>query len=245
MKKRFLTTVFLGCLLLAPPAGFASDNPPPPQQDITALTAKAEKGDTTAQYQLAEYYFARVDDTTGVKWLLKSAEGGYAEAQNTLGFRYLTGKDGTTNVEEGRKWLTKAAEQGHAIAQSHLCNSYVENMDITKGVKPLGDFPPQPVTGTKEEVKGACDWCEKAANNGNAESAYKLGLLYAKGSATLKPDFEKAYYWLAVRNAPAAKAFKEKVGEQLTKEKREELDKKAQEFRTSKKTPPPPAAPKP
>jgi TPR repeat protein len=238
------TSVFVGAVLLVLTVGGAAEEPAK-APTAEELQAKAEKGDVAAQFQLAEHFFARAQPEPALKWLRKSAEGGNADGQSALGFRMLLGNLVDQDVAEGRKWLSKAGEQGHRAALIHLCNSYTEGMDLTKGVKPLAAFPLAAVEGTKEDAAGACAWCEKSASAGSAESQYKLGLLYAKGGPELKPDYEKAYFWLTVRNAPAAKALKDKVGEQLTKEKREEIEKKAREFKKPAAATPPPAAPKP
>ena len=206
-------------------------------QELAALQARAERGDAAAQYQLAEHYFGRGDFTNATKWMRKSAEGGYADAQNSLGFRFLVGDEAygfSEDVEEARKWFEKAAEQGHAAALIHLCNSYVEPMNLQEGAVPLGDFPPARVDSSKQDVAEALEWCAKSAND---RSHYALGLLYAKGSADFEPDYENAYFWLTVRNAPAARAFREKVGQQLTPERRAEIENKAQEFKSAQRAP--------
>ena len=210
-------------------------------QELAALQAKAERGDAAAQYKLADYHFSKINDDEGHKWLRKSAEGGNPDAQNSLGFRHLIGRGVPEDVAEGRKWLKKAAEQAHSAALIHLCGSYVEEMNLLKGAVPAGDLPPPPAVGSRQDVTEALNWCGKAANQGHTMSQYNLGLLYAKGSADFRPDYEKAYFWLTVRNAPQAKVFREKVGQQLTPEKRAEIEKKAQEFKSAGK--PPPRAP--
>ena len=52
--------------------------------------------------------------------LRKKAAVGDAEAQTTLGIRYVNGKGVRRNYKEAVKWNRKAAEQGHAKAQNNL-----------------------------------------------------------------------------------------------------------------------------
>ena len=65
----------------------------------------------------------------GVKWLLKAAEQGNADAQLTFGQLYgggyateynEPGTDVTPDPAEAKKWYTKAAEQGNQEAQAAL-----------------------------------------------------------------------------------------------------------------------------
>ena len=89
-----MRSFFLGCLLLIPPAAMEKNGPGGPDP---VLVTKAEQGDVLSQKKVGDYYFARRDNPNGLKWLQKSAKGGYAEAQNNLGFRYENGKGVTEN----------------------------------------------------------------------------------------------------------------------------------------------------
>lgn len=53
--------------------------------------------------------------------LCYQAESGDADAQFTLGIKYLTGEDVTKNYRKARKLLLKATEQGHEEALNKLC----------------------------------------------------------------------------------------------------------------------------
>lgn len=116
------------------------------------LKAKAEQGDAAAQCELGLSYSkgdgVEQDEQEGVKWLIKAAEQGHADAQYWLGRRYLHGR---LNVQEATKWFLKAAEQGHAGAQYWLGRCY----QLGAGVE-------------KDELK-AVEWYRKAA-----EQRYKI-----------------------------------------------------------------------
>lgn len=231
MKKKFLTGIFLSCMLLLPPATRAQDPDP-------ALVAKAQQGDTAAQEKLGDYYFGQNDNANGLKWLKKSAEGGNSHAQQSLGFRYQKGQGVVKNQEEARKWYRLAVNVGRLnAAKADLCSSFAESLEITKGNNVRGE-PITPIGGDKAVIDEAFKWCDAAAKHGDRFSQQRLGIFYAKGTAELKPDYEKAYFWLSRLNA--GQTFRDKVGKNLTPEQRTEIEKRSNDW-----TPPTaPPAPK-
>jgi TPR repeat protein len=54
------------------------------------------------------------------KWIRKSVEQGFAEAQCTLGDMYCQGQGVAQDFNEAVKWFRKAAKQGNAQAQEAL-----------------------------------------------------------------------------------------------------------------------------
>ncbi len=68
----------------------------------------------------------------GVKWLRKSAEKGYDEAQFRLGVMYVNGDHIEKDRKEGVKWLKKAARQGHVNAIK-LLKVMGESQPVLKG----------------------------------------------------------------------------------------------------------------
>jgi TPR repeat protein len=63
------------------------------------------------------------DDAEAIRWYLKAAEQGNADAQNNLGLMYQT---------EAIKWYLKAAEQGNTGAQFNLGLMYDVPQDDSK-----------------------------------------------------------------------------------------------------------------
>lgn len=163
--------------------------------------------------------------------LISEADKGEPDAQNTLGFRYENGlgrfpKDNA----EAIKWYTRAAHQGWGAAQHNLCGFYTKPMDLFKGAD--GPIPLPKINANRQDIVEAIGWCSKAAEQQFAESQYKLILLYAKGSADIKPDYEKAYFWLCVRRDPAD--LREKVGKQVSEAKRTENESLAKLWKPTK-----------
>jgi TPR repeat protein len=93
----------------------------------------AEKGDPRAQYYIGRMYHlgeGRVPDRwEAVRWYRKSAEQGFARAQNNLGVIYLN--DGRT--QDALKWFRKAAAQGMPQAIDNLKNMEYEAKHPVRG----------------------------------------------------------------------------------------------------------------
>jgi TPR repeat protein len=70
------------------------------------------------------------DYAEAVKWYRKSAEQGYADAQNNLGFMYGSGRGVRQDYAEALKWYRLAAEQGFALAQNNLGTMYGQGQGV-------------------------------------------------------------------------------------------------------------------
>lgn len=236
MRKKILTGIFLGCLAFVPPA-LSQDNGKPPGPDTTLVT-KAEQGDTGAQFKLGEFYFSKGNNADGLKWMLKSAEAGNADAQSSLGYRYENGNGVPEDVTEARKWYRKAAGQGNGNAQANLCSHFASSLKIREGKVNDPSTPVIPINGPKEEVEEAIKWCGESAQRGDRVSQNNLGILYAKGTAELKPDYKEAYFWLSVQKKPPV--LRDKIADKLTPEERAEIEQRAKDWKPDPHRPAPP-----
>ena len=105
---------------------------------LSDLKAKAEQGDTEAQYNLGYRYYNGVDGVSkdysqAVYWYTKVAKQGYAQAQNELGTCYYNGGYGVSkDYSKAMYWFSKAAEQGDSIAQHNLGVCYYNGRGIAK-----------------------------------------------------------------------------------------------------------------
>ena len=96
------------------------------------LRAAANKGNLTAQFNLAMLYKTGIqglssDESEALRWLLKAGENGNADAQNQLGYIYISGNKQSKvkpNEEEALKWWKKSAETGHMEAQYNVATVY-------------------------------------------------------------------------------------------------------------------------
>jgi TPR repeat protein len=169
------------------------------------------------------------------------AEQGDADAQNGLGFLYQRGGAGLVqDQQQAIYWYLLAARQGLGAAQNNLCTLHASALNVYQGVRPTPGqplAPIEPATGTKIDVEGILTWCPKAADQGFAASQRALGLLYAKGArdstgATLSArNNEEAYFWLL--QGPK-NVFRDAVGDNLTSERREHVERRAAAWRPAR-----------
>jgi TPR repeat protein len=136
-------------------------------QDITALKARAETGDTKAQVRLGVAYASgdgvTANDTEAVEWFRKAAEKGDAAGEYSLGEMYLTGRGVAANLVEGVKWIHRAAENGDARGQFNLAAMYAKGQGVPK------------------DDNEAAKWMRKAADQGLVAGQFGLGSMYAHG----------------------------------------------------------------
>jgi TPR repeat protein len=115
------------------------------------------------------------------------ANNGLAFAQFNLGlliyFHPMAKRD---RMEEARWWFRLAAEQGFAPAQTALANlyRYVAADDLS--------IP---------EWGLMAHWYRKAADQGQGEGQFYLGLMYADGRGGLAQDYVQAYMWIILSSA--------------------------------------------
>ena len=83
--------------------------------DVQVLLQRAEDGDPSAQYLLAEAYYFREgvprDLFEVVRWIRKAAKQGHADAQFSLGVSCDNGQGVVQDYSEAVRWWRKAAEQ--------------------------------------------------------------------------------------------------------------------------------------
>lgn len=143
--------------------------------------ALAERGDANAQYQISHLYqFGQgvtKDHTEALNWLKRSAQGGNAKAQYSLGNSYDSGARGLPKDDaEAAKWYRRAGDQGHAPAQLALGSLYQWGWGVPR-----------------DEGKAA-KWYRRAAQQGDAGGQSALGRMYRAGSG-VPQDYVLAYMW--------------------------------------------------
>jgi TPR repeat protein len=163
------------------------------------------------------------DNQQAVDWYRKAAEQEHANAQYHLGQSYYKGQGVIKNEPEAINWLSKAAAQGQPDAQQHaLAEQFVAiapempndsgtrggRMDDQKPTEvvyqpsePLSQptsVPPllntQPNENTDKPQKTFQQY-RKAAEQGEAEAQFQLGLMYERGTEVTK-DEQQALKWI-------------------------------------------------
>lgn len=147
-------------------------------QKADDLLVRAQTGDKEAQYKyarkLTSLHPGAADYQKAIIWLQKSAEQGYVNAQNELGYWFHMGYGVAKDQKKAFSWYKKAAEQGYDIAQYNvgLCYEYGR--------------------GVQQSESDAFLWYKKAAEKGYKSALYALGccFYYAKGTSR---DYQLAY----------------------------------------------------
>lgn len=231
MKLR-IVLLLLALVLIPLTRSSAQQTPDPKQADLIAyahfkslttvegdqLLAKAQSGDAEAQYWVGiRYTEGRVPQNLeeGARWLLKSAERGYAPAELAYGFTSRL-----ANPSLAEKWMRRAAEHGDAEAQFWLGVGYEEHwfsaVDIQEAIKwyrrasDAGHPDAQVALGQKyEDGDGveqnyalAAEWYRKAAEHvpnleGARQGRNHLGSLYRQGLGVPR-DYVQAYFWFSL-----------------------------------------------
>jgi TPR repeat protein len=111
-------------------------------------------------------------------WLEREAIAGDAQAQCSMGLRYLDGYAGTpVDATKAAHWFKAAAEQGHAEAQYHLGNLYSQGK------------------GVDQDDGEAARWIRTAAEQNEPVAEFFLGSLYYEGKGVAR-DTTRALRWL-------------------------------------------------
>ena len=143
---------------------------------IEEVKQKAQAGDKDAQFRLGNAYDSGAevprDGAEAMKWYMRAAAAGHAEAQNSVG----SGLQAEKRYEEARVWYERAAAQGHALATNNLAYLY----DLGLGVK-------------QDRQKGF-ELYSRAADLGWAEAMWNLANMYGAGQLGQK-DLDMACVW--------------------------------------------------
>lgn len=183
--------------------------------------------DAESQYMLGEFFLdgrgVAPDAVEAVKWFRKSAEQGYAEAQYALGLCYAVGTGVEKNLAESIKLYRSAAEQGFAKAQTALSLCYAKGEGVEENVeeavkwvkkavnkeltndRSMHDLSSDNTDGsTKKDEVNQIKKLRDAAERGDVEAQYSLGLMYAtEDSVALSMSEAAKWFRLAGDNGYA------------------------------------------
>lgn len=144
---------------------------------IKYLILSADEGYSLAQEFLAKKYLASDEVEKACHYFTLAADNGSVDAQY---YMFLLFKMGHVPQDTAVKYLKLGAENGMAKAQRCLGELYF-----------FGDL------GLPEDKTMAFDWCMKAAQQGDSEASYCVGLSYLNGDGVDKNN-EEAIRWLRV-----------------------------------------------
>lgn len=187
MKLRILLPLLL--LLFIPSRNSSAQQSPDPKQadlvsyahfkaltpaGLSQLSTKAQSGDAEAQFWIGIFYSeGRMpkNPEEGARYLLESAEQGYAPAQRMYGLMSRL-----ANPSVGERWMLRAAEQGDTEAQFWLGVAYEQNWFGT------------------HDIQEAIKWYRKAADRGDPDAQVELGQKYEDGEG-VDQDYKLAASW--------------------------------------------------
>ncbi len=159
-----LVLLFLSIFLwMGRPARPMRGRAPSGPQDLgrKGLEEEAMAGGPDFQYHLGMVCLEQSDEREGFRWLLKSAEGGNAAAQDAIGLMYEFGKGVPRSEAEAVRWYTRAAEQGFPDGEVNL--GYL--LALGRGVK--------------KDYRKASEWFQRAAEGGYLHGKNSLAWLLA------------------------------------------------------------------
>lgn len=132
----------------------------------------ANGGHAEAQFLISKYYRfelgVKLERAEYLYWLRKSAESGFAPAQNALGFE-VRADDKVQAIE----WFQKAAEQNNTKAMLNLGGLAEDAGEYAKAVS----------------------WYRKAAELGNSYAQFLLGEFHSKGQGVVQDHHKAAAWW--------------------------------------------------
>lgn len=119
------------------------------------------------------------DDAKALRWYLRAANGGLAEAQAKVGDYYASGIGTEQDLGKSLYWYKKAADQNYPYGLYNIAWSYLQGKGIA------------------QNLYKAMNYFKKAAYQGHKPSQYQLGLMFYSGRGALQDD-TKAYGWLNI-----------------------------------------------
>ena len=182
----------------------------------------------------------RRDYVEGEKWLRQAAEKGHAEAQNRLSWFFISNDKSVQGYIKAEKWVRKAADQGHKAAEGtlgyildSLGDMYLDGKDL-RGKRVPQDYVEAAKWYRKATERGykrdraqlQLDYIQdkvgdkvvemstnrEAAEQGDAEAQWNLGLSYYNGDG-VRQDYEEAAKWYRKAAAQGYAKAKKNLGE--------------------------------
>lgn len=170
--------------------------------DKAYFSNAADKGRGSTEYQvgimLSRGEGVSRDMEKALFWLREAASQGHVDAQIALGTLYAEGEGGTPQDKaEAVNWLLALAGQGNTDAQAVLKEL---EKDMATDTLPEEELLARAYAslegkGVPQDKTEAAYWFRKAAEQGEADAQYRLGIMYADGDG-LPQDTAQALEWL-------------------------------------------------
>lgn len=192
------------------------------ERSMLLLKNAADLGEPSAQFLLGLIYevgrFGLLkNETESLNWFMKAARLENSEAQVKVGDAYLDGKLISKNAEKGVEYWIKSAEHNNIMAMKRLRVFYIDffddippNLELafywTNKAALLDDTESQRLLGGdfllgtcgKVDYEQASVWSKKAADKGDAQAQYTLGVMYKRGFFLGGVDLIEAKQWFGM-----------------------------------------------
>ena len=163
---------------------------------LDKLTARAQAGDATAEYVIANRYLRGTDTVkdpgAAMRWMTLAAVKGLPTAQYMLGTFYTQGIGTRADPVKALQWYEAAALQGNRKAMHGLAIAYAQG------------------AGTAQNMPEAVRWFSRAAQLGYVDSQFNLAVLYERGDGVPQSLLD-AYKWYLVASRNGDGESKDRV----------------------------------
>lgn len=224
--------LFLLGFILANSIAYASD------KELDEMFSRAESGSKIALYSLGWKYSSgdgvKEDNELAIQYYEKSANLGYAPAQNNLGWFYRQGIATKKDAMKAMYWFRLAALQGNALALQNLAEMYQSAEGVPKDMYIARSFYALCAT----EIIADLPEREAGFNNAIHECRREMGKIDSVSTEDDQEGLRRAALWFTVslvknedlqkdteKGVKARKAIKET--KELLRIVSEKLDKKS------------------
>ena len=194
------------------------------EESLKCHSTASTMGHPRAQYALSCRLSTSTnaeDRKAAVKWLEKSAERGYADAQFNLACALLTGHgEASRDQKAAVRWFAAAAGSGHAKAQFNLASCFDRGIGVKQNpTRALELYRRSAVSGhpkaqfmlacalhgigrnsrrgsSQVDIKSAIGWYGRAAAAGHPRAQYHFAMCLLKGAGGMRRDPQRALAYL-------------------------------------------------
>ena len=172
------------------------------------VESQAEKGDASAQHNLAFDFERQKKYDEAMKWYMRAAAQGFGPSVNNLAQMYEKAMGIPQNSAEAKKWYRKSMERGDGEALYRLASLSDKTGDYAEAIKlyrrgvtrddyramvDLGEMFEQG-RGVKKDEAQAVQLYEQAGDR-SRWAQFKLGIMYLQGQGVPKNEAKALQWW--------------------------------------------------
>ncbi len=184
------------------------------QIGISMIMEESEQGSASSALILAVLYlqgkYIKSDYALSYKWFLVAEEGGKPTASYHLGVSYINGLYHNISARKALMHFKRASDGGIAEATRQVAIAYHSGIGTNKSLNTAIQFYDKSVQqGSilamrdlaniyRDDIKDNAKykyWLEKAANGGDFDAHYYLGLMYKNNN----PQKSNKHFWIAAK----------------------------------------------